>query len=499
MLQFAIFDYTGQCVSANCGCFTIHEANNLHVLGSFLHLLVRSRLAPGFCSPEYQFSSTMLIRYCSSLICSSKMVQCSVAVSRLHTATILSAVTGMRKKTYVRDKPHMNIGTIGHVDHGKTTLTAAITKVLSEEQKGKTIYKSYEEIDAAPEERRRGITINAAVVDYSTDKRHYGHTDCPGHADYIKNMITGANQMECAIIVVAATDGTMPQTREHLLLAKQIGIENIVVFINKADAADAEMLELVELEIRDTLKQYGFDGDNTPVVSGSALYALEDKDPAIGREKIIELLKVIDEVPMPKRDLDKPFLLPIEQVFTITGRGTVATGSIKRGKVKLQDQVEMIGYNKTLKSTVTGIEMFHQMMEYGEAGDQVGILLRGIKRDEIRRGMAIIAPKSATIHNYFKAQVYMLSKKEGGREKPFTTNFQMQIFSMSWDCPAFLQLEEGRELLMPGEDATIKLHMQKKMFLEPGQRFTIRSTGSTMGYGVVSELLPDPGLGKWAE
>ncbi|VDM32953.1 unnamed protein product [Hydatigera taeniaeformis] len=428
-------------------------------------------------------------------MCCSRVAQCSI----LHTAAILSAVIGTQKKAYVRDKPHMNIGTIGHVDHGKTTLTAAITKVLSEDHKGQTVYKSYEEIDAAPEERRRGITINAAVVDYSTDKRHYGHTDCPGHADYIKNMITGANQMECAIIVVAATDGTMPQTREHLLLAKQIGIENIVVFINKADAADAEMLELVELEIRDTLRQYGFDGDKTPVVSGSALYALEDKDPTIGRNKIVELLKVIDEVPMPKRDLDKPLLLPIEQVFTITGRGTVATGSIKRGKVKLQDQVEMIGYNKILKSTVTGIEMFHQMMEYGEAGDQVGILLRGIKRDEIRRGMAIVAPKSATIHNYFKAQVYMLSKKEGGREKPFTNNFQLQIFSMSWDCPAFLQLEEGRELLMPGEDAGIKLHMQKKMFIELGQRFTIRSAGSTLGYGVVSELLPDPGMGKWAE
>ncbi|VDO03982.1 unnamed protein product [Rodentolepis nana] len=441
----------------------------------------------------------MLSRYFANFICSVKPVRSSVIISRFHTGHVVGAVMNAQKKTYVRDKPHMNIGTIGHVDHGKTTLTAAITKVLSEINKGKTIFKSYEEIDAAPEEKKRGITINAAVVDYSTEKRHYAHTDCPGHADYIKNMITGANQMECAVIVVAATDGTMPQTREHLLLAKQIGIENIIVFINKADSADAEMLELVELEIRDTLKQYGFDGDNTPVVSGSALYALEDKDPAIGREKIIELLKVIDEVPMPKRELDKPLLLPVEQVFTITGRGTVATGSIKRGKVKLQDQIEVVGYNETLKSTVTGIEMFRQMMECGEAGDQVGVLLRGVKRDEIRRGMAIVAPKSASIHNCFKAQVYMLSKKEGGREKPFTNNFQLQIFSMSWDCPAFLQLDEGRDFLMPGEDASIKLHMQKKMFLEQGQRFTIRSGGSTMGYGVVSDLLPDPGMGKWAD
>ncbi|VDD74334.1 unnamed protein product [Mesocestoides corti] len=441
----------------------------------------------------------MLSRSLSNMTFSLKSLPSLMTFSKFHTSPLALAVMGPQKKAYVRDKPHMNIGTIGHVDHGKTTLTAAITKVLSEEQKGKTIFKSYEEIDAAPEEKKRGITINAAVVDYTTDKRHYAHTDCPGHADYIKNMITGANQMECAVIVVAATDGTMPQTREHLLLAKQIGIQNVIVFINKVDAADAEMLELVELEIRDTLKQYGFDGDNTPIVSGSALCALEGRDPAIGRDKIVELLKVIDEIPMPKRDLDKPLLLPIEQVFTITGRGTVATGSIKRGKIKLQDQVEMVGYNKILKSTVTGIEMFKQMLDYGEAGDQVGILLRGVKRDEIRRGMAIVAPKSASIYNYFQAQVYMLSKKEGGRPKPFTNNFQLQIFSMSWDCPAFIQLEEGRELLMPGEDATIKLHMQKKMFLEPGQRFTVRSGGVTMGYGVVSELLPDPGMGKWGD
>ncbi|VDM03559.1 unnamed protein product [Schistocephalus solidus] len=441
---------------------------------------------------------------------------CSLHITRAAPATL-----SPQKKVYVRDKPHMNIGTIGHVDHGKTTLTAAITKVLAD-QKTKTVFKSYEEIDAAPEEKRRGITINAAVVDYTTEDRHYAHTDCPGHADYIKNMITGANQMECAIIVVAATDGTMPQTREHLLLAKQIGIENIVVFINKADAADAEMLELVELEIRDTLKQYGYDGDKVPVVSGSALCALEDKNPEIGRNKIVELLKVIDSVPMPKRDLDKPFLLPVEQVFSITGRGTVATGRIERGKIKLQDQVEIIGYDKMLKSTITGIEMFKQMMDVGEAGDQVGLLLRGVKRDDIRRGMAVCAPRSAAMHNFVEAQIYMLSKKEGGRQKPFTNNFQLQIFSKSWDCPAFLLLKEGQELIMPGEDVGISLHLQKKVvsrltktilnftcinelemdkpsFLEPGQRFTMRCGGATMGYGVVAKVLPDPGPGKWAE
>nr|AFX72992.1 Elongation factor Tu mitochondrial [Spirometra erinaceieuropaei] len=437
-------------------------------------------------------------RICSSSILGFKATPTLLTLNKLHITRTVPAAIAPQKKVYVRDKPHMNIGTIGHVDHGKTTLTAAITKVLAD-QKTKTIFKSYEEIDAAPEEKRRGITINAAVVDYTTEGRHYAHTDCPGHADYIKNMITGANQMECAIIVVAATDGTMPQTREHLLLAKQIGIENIVVFINKADAADAEMLELVELEIRDTLKQYGYDGDKVPVVSGSALYALEDKNPEIGRDKIVELLKVIDSVPMPKRDLDKPFLLPIEQVFSITGRGTVATGRIERGRVKLQDAVEIIGYDKVLKSTITGIEMFKQMMEVGEAGDQVGLLLRGVKRDDIRRGMVVCAPKSATMHNFVEAQIYMLSKKEGGRNKPFTNNFQLQIFSKSWDCPAFIILKEGQELIMPGEDAGISLHLQKKVFLEPGQRFTMRCGGATMGYGVVSKVLPDPGPGKWAD
>ncbi|TPP58627.1 Tu translation elongation factor mitochondrial, partial [Fasciola gigantica] len=405
------------------------------------------------------------------------------------------------KKAYVRDKPHMNIGTIGHVDHGKTTLTAAITKILSE--KKHTIYRSYEEIDAAPEEKKRGITINAAVVDYSTDNRHYGHTDCPGHADYVKNMITGANQMECAILVVAATDGTMPQTREHLLLAKQIGIEKLVVFVNKADAADPEMLELVELEIRDTLKQYGFDGDHTPVVCGSALCALEGRDPKIGREKVLELLDVIDTIPLPKREKDKPFLLPIEHVFSITGRGTVVTGRIERGLISLQQPVEILGYNQSLKSTITGIEMFHQLMNQAEAGDQVGLLLRGVKRDEIRRGQVVVEPKSQSLQNHIQAQasvhyVYMLSKKEGGRAKPFLNKYQLQVFSKSWDCPAFIILPENKEMVMPGEDTSIILDFQKKMVLEPGQRFTMRSTGATIGYGVVSKLLPLSNSENWS-
>ncbi|KAF5403802.1 Elongation factor Tu mitochondrial [Paragonimus heterotremus] len=400
------------------------------------------------------------------------------------------------KKAYVRDKPHMNIGTIGHVDHGKTTLTAAITKILSE--KKRTIYRSYEEIDAAPEEKKRGITINAAVVDYCTDNRHYAHTDCPGHADYVKNMITGANQMECAILVVAATDGTMPQTREHLLLAKQIGIDKLVVFINKADAADPEMLELVELEMRDTLKQYGFDGDNTPIVNGSALCALENRDPQLGREKILQLLDVIDGVPLPKREKDKPFLLPVEQVFSITGRGTVVTGRIERGTISMQAPVEILGYNQSLKSTVTGIEMFHQLMNQAEAGDQVGLLLRGLKRDDVRRGQVVAEPKSLTMHNHIQSQIYMLSKKEGGRAKPFLNKYQLQVFSKSWDCPAFLLLPENKEMVMPGEDATVELDFQKKMVLEPGQRFTLRSSGATMGYGVVSKVLPDSDSSNWA-
>ncbi|CAH8668262.1 unnamed protein product [Dicrocoelium dendriticum] len=399
------------------------------------------------------------------------------------------------KKVYVRDKPHMNIGTIGHVDHGKTTLTAAITKILSENKN--TIYRSYEEIDASPDEKKRGITINATVVDYTTDNRHYGHTDCPGHSDYIKNMITGANQIECAILVVAATDGTMPQTREHLLLAKQIGIEQMVVFINKADAADSEMLELVELEIRDTLKQYGFDGDNTPIVTGSALCALEGREPQLGRERIIQLLQTIDSVPLPKREKDKPFLLPIEHVHSITGRGTVVTGRIERGTISLQEPVEIIGYNQVLKSTVTGIEMFHQLMNQAEAGDQVGLLLRGLKREELRRGQVVGAPKSLSMHNYIQAQVYMLSKKEGGRSKPFVNRCLMHVYSKSWDCSAFMMLPKEKAMVMPGEDSIVEIDFYRKMVIEPGQRFTLRSGSHTLGYGVVGQTLPDPGLGNW--
>ncbi|PAA88212.1 hypothetical protein BOX15_Mlig015435g1 [Macrostomum lignano] len=410
------------------------------------------------------------------------------AVSRL-------AAPPAAKKVFKRDKPHMNIGTIGHVDHGKTTLTAAITKILSSDKTA--TFKAYDQIDSAPEEKKRGITINAAVVDYSTKNRHYAHVDCPGHADYIKNMITGSNQMEAAVLVVAATDGTMPQTKEHLLLAKQIGIQNLVVFINKADAADSEMLELVELEIRDVLKSYGFDGDNIPVIAGSALCALEGRESAIGDSKIRELLDKIDSVPLPPRDLDKPFYLPIEQVHQITGRGCVATGRVERGICKPQDAVEIIGYNRFVKSTVTGVEMFRQLLDKAEPGDQVGVLLRGVKRDDIRRGMVISAPKSVTQHNRAKVKLYMLSKDEGGRDKPLMPGSQIHVYSKTFDCPCLIGMEGNREMLMPGEDAPAVLDMHKRMVIEPGQRFTIRSGGSTSGYGVVVEALPDSDGSKW--
>jgi elongation factor Tu len=393
------------------------------------------------------------------------------------------------KRAYVRDKPHMNIGTIGHVDHGKTTLTAAITKVLANRKQA--TFRTYAEIDSAPEEQRRGITINAATVDYSTENRHYAHTDCPGHADYIKNMITGANQMECAVLVVAATDGTMPQTKEHMLLAKQIGIQNMVVFINKADVADAEMLELVELEIREVLTSYGFDGENTPIVCGSALCALEGRDPEIGEKKVQELLERIDSIPMPPRHKDLPFYLPIEQCHQITGRGTVATGRVERGVLKVNEQVEIMGYNKQFKTTATGLEMFRQSLDKTEPGDQVGVLLRGLKREELRRGMIIGVPGSLSMHNSIEAQVYMLGKNESGREKPFTNNFQIQVFSKSWDCPAQFKLGEGKDMVMPGEDSTIQLHLMKKMVLSSGQRFTMRTGGKTLGYGVTTKILPD--------
>ncbi|KAF6203558.1 hypothetical protein GE061_001890 [Apolygus lucorum] len=391
------------------------------------------------------------------------------------------------KKVFQRTKPHCNVGTIGHVDHGKTTLTAAITKVLADKQLAKA--KGYAEIDNAPEEKARGITINVAHIEYQTDVRHYGHTDCPGHADYIKNMITGAAQMDGGILVVAATDGAMPQTREHLLLAKQIGINHIVVFINKVDAADQEMIDLVEMEIRELMSEMGFDGDNLPVIKGSALSALEGKNPEIGSKAIFELLEAVDKyIPTPTRELDKPFLLPVENVYSIPGRGTVVTGRLERGVVKKGNEVEFLGFNKAFKTTVTGIEMFHQILDEAQAGDQLGALIRGTKRDEIRRGMVMCKPGSIKAEDHVKSQVYLLTKEEGGRNKPLVPYMQMQMFSRTWDCAVQVNIP-AKEMVMPGEDSALILKLLKPMVLEKGQRFTLRIGSMTVGTGVVTEVL----------
>lgn len=392
------------------------------------------------------------------------------------------------KKVFERTKPHCNVGTIGHVDHGKTTLTAAITKVLADKQLAES--KKYNEIDNAPEEKARGITINVAHVEYQTENRHYGHTDCPGHADYIKNMITGTAQMDGAILVVAATDGAMPQTREHLLLAKQIGINHIVVFINKVDAADQEMVDLVEMEIRELLSEMGYDGDNIPVIKGSALCALEDKNPEIGSEAILKLLNEVDNfIPTPVRELDKPFLLPVENVYSIPGRGTVVTGRLERGIVKKGMECEFVGYNKVIKSTVTGVEMFHQILDEAQAGDQLGALVRGVKRDEIKRGMVMCKPGSVKALDQLEAQVYILAKEEGGRAKPFMSFIQLQMFSRTWDCAVQVQIPD-KEMVMPGEDTKLILRLIRPMVLEQGQRFTLRDGNLTLGTGVVTKVLP---------
>lgn len=349
-------------------------------------------------------------------------------------------------------KKTLLVGTIGHVDHGKTTLTAAITKVLADKDLAES--KLYSDIDNAPEEKARGITINVAHVEYQTENRHYGHTDCPGHADYIKNMITGTAQMDGAILVVAATDGAMPQTREHLLLAKQIGINHIVVFINKVDAADQEMVDLVEMEIRELMTEMGYDGDNAPFVKGSALMALEGKSPEIGSDAVLKLLEEVDRyVPTPVRELDKPFLLPVESVYSIPGRGTVVSGRLERGVLKKGAECEFLGFNKQIKSTVTGVEMFHQILEEAQAGDQLGALVRGIKRDDIKRGMVMCKPGSMKAHDHIETQVYILNKDEGGRSKPFTSFFQIQMFSRTWDCSTQVIIP-GKDMAMPGEDTT---------------------------------------------
>ncbi|XP_056435676.1 elongation factor Tu, mitochondrial isoform X2 [Gadus chalcogrammus] len=393
------------------------------------------------------------------------------------------------KKTFSRDKPHVNIGTIGHVDHGKTTLTAAITKVLAEA--GGARFKKYEDIDNAPEEKARGITINASHVEYSTANRHYAHTDCPGHADYVKNMITGTAQMDGCILVVAATDGQMPQTREHLLLARQIGVEHMVVFINKADAVDdQEMLELVELEIRELLTEFGYDGEKTPVVIGSALCALENKQPEIGVDAVMKLLDIVDSyIPLPKRQLDKPFLLPIEGVYSIPGRGTVVTGTLERGVIKKGEDCEFVGHNRHFKTVVTGVEMFHQSLDRAEAGDNLGALVRGLKREDVRRGMVMSKPGSIKPHQKVKAQIYILTKEEGGRHKPFVSNFMPVMFSLTWDMACKVTLPNEKEMVMPGEDTSLTLTLRQPMVLEKGQRFTLRDGNRTIGTGLVTDIL----------
>ncbi|KAI0715237.1 translation elongation factor Tu [Earliella scabrosa] len=395
---------------------------------------------------------------------------------------------------FSRAKPHLNIGTIGHVDHGKTTLTAAITKVLSE--KGAASFTDYAEIDKAPEEKARGITINSAHVEYESDQRHYGHIDCPGHADYIKNMITGAAQMDGAIIVVSATDGQMPQTREHLLLARQVGIKKLVVFINKVDmVADKEMLELVDMEMRDLLATYNFDGENTPIIMGSALAALEGRDPEIGATKIQELIQACDEwLEIPPRDLDKPFLLPVEDVFSISGRGTVATGRVERGVCNKGDEVEILGFGTKLKSVLTGIEAFHKELDRGEAGDNMGALLRGIKREQIKRGQVIIAPGSMKAVKKFQAQIYVLTKDEGGRYTPFMANYTPQLFIRTADISTRLSWPEGtadaeEKMVMPGDNVEMVCTLHHDVAGEVGSRFTLREGGKTIGTGIITEIL----------
>ena len=396
----------------------------------------------------------------------------------------------MGKEKYERTKPHVNIGTIGHIDHGKTTLTAAITKIAGLKGEGKFI--SYDEIDKAPEEKERGITIATAHVEYETDKRHYAHVDCPGHADYIKNMITGAAQMDGGILVVAATDGPMPQTREHILLARQVGVPQLVVFLNKCDLVDdEELLELVELEVRELLSSYDFPGDDVPVIRGSALKALECDDPNAPEAKcIIDLLQACDDfIPEPQRDIDKPFLMPIEDVFSISGRGTVVTGRVERGIIKVGDEVEIVGIKDTAKTTCTGVEMFRKLLDQGQAGDNIGALLRGTKRDEVERGQVLAAPKSITPHKKFKAEVYVLSKDEGGRHTPFFTGYRPQFYFRTTDITGVINLPEGVEMVMPGDNSQFIVELIAPIAMEAGLRFAIREGGRTVGSGVVTEII----------
>ncbi|KAI5790132.1 P-loop containing nucleoside triphosphate hydrolase protein [Geopyxis carbonaria] len=401
----------------------------------------------------------------------------------------------IRQASYQRTKPHVNIGTIGHVDHGKTTLTAAITK--NQAQKGYAAFRDYASIDKAPEEKSRGITISTTHIEYETDNRHYSHVDCPGHADYIKNMITGAASMDGAIIVVAASDGQMPQTREHLLLARQVGVQRIVVFVNKVDALeDQEMLELVEMEMRELLTTYGFDGDNTPIVMGSALCALEDRRPEIGSTKIDELLAAVDEyIPTPERDLEKPFLMPVEDVFSIAGRGTVATGRVERGTLKKGEEIELVGFNKEpIKTIVTGIETFKKDLDTAQAGDNCGILLRGVKREQVKRGMVMVRPGTSKAHTKFLTSLYVLTKEEGGRHTGFHGNYRPQMFLRTSDVSATLNFPEGTEdphskIIMPGDNTEMEAEILHPMAIEEGQRFNLREGGRTVATGLITRIL----------
>jgi len=393
----------------------------------------------------------------------------------------------MAKAKFERTKPHVNIGTIGHVDHGKTTLTAAITKILAE--KGQAKFMAYDEIDKAPEEKARGITINTSHVEYETDKRHYAHVDCPGHADYVKNMITGAAQMDGAILVVSAADGPMPQTREHILLSRQVGVPRIVVYLNKCDMVDdEELLELVEMEVRDLLSEYDFPGDEIPVIRGSALGALNGDPKWV--QSVLELMNAVDEyIPTPQREADKPFLMPIEDVFTITGRGTVVTGRVERGRLKVGDTVEIVGLRETKSTVVTSVEMFRKILDYAEAGDNVGVLLRGVAREEVERGQILCKPGTITPHTRFKAQVYVLTKEEGGRHTPFFSNYQPQFYFRTTDVTGTIKLPEGVEMVMPGDNIEMTVELGKPIAVENGTRFSIREGGRTVGAGNVTEII----------
>ena len=394
----------------------------------------------------------------------------------------------MGKAKFERDKPHCNIGTIGHVDHGKTSLTAAITKVLAET--GGATYTAYDQIDKAPEEKARGITISTAHVEYSTANRHYAHVDCPGHADYVKNMITGAAQMDGAILVVSAADGPMPQTREHILLARQVGVPALVVFLNKVDMVDdPELIELVEMELRELLSSYQYPGDDIPIVHGSALMALEGKQPEIGHDAILKLMAAVDEyIPQPERALDRPFLMPIEDVFSISGRGTVVTGRVERGIVKVGEEVEIIGIVPTVKTVVTGVEMFRKLLDQGQAGDNIGALLRGTKREDVQRGQVLAKPGSITPHTNFKAEAYILTKEEGGRHTPFFTNYRPQFYFRTTDVTGVVNLPEGVEMVMPGDNVSMDVELIAPIAMDDGLRFAIREGGRTVGAGVVASI-----------